>query len=157
MPWEVTGPVRERERFIEAYLTGFYTITELADRFGMSRQNLHKWLARHNLDGMKGLVDRSRAPLHIPHRTSDEVTEQIIAFRRRFPHSIPNLVRQDFWGLLLAHFAVRALMHEAALEKEIEATDLSFTHAVRTIARHLPLYVSFFPSPREEALQITLA
>ena len=27
MPWEVTGPVRERERFIEAYLTGFYTIT----------------------------------------------------------------------------------------------------------------------------------
>jgi len=53
MPWEVTGPVRERERFIEAYLTGFYTITELAERFGMSRQKLHKWLARHNLDGMK--------------------------------------------------------------------------------------------------------
>lgn len=70
---------------------------------------------------------------------------------------VPNLVRQDFWGLLLAHFAVRALMHEAALEKKIEATDLSFTHAVRTIARHLPLYVSFFPSPPEEALQITLA
>ena len=58
MPWEVTGPVRERERFIEAYLTGFYTITELADRFGMSRQKLHKWLTRHNVDGMKGLVDR---------------------------------------------------------------------------------------------------
>ncbi len=27
----------------------------------------------------------------------------------------PDLVRQDFWGLLLAHFAVRGLMHEAAL------------------------------------------
>ena len=39
MPWEVTGPVRERERFIEAYLTGFYRITEFAERFGMSRQN----------------------------------------------------------------------------------------------------------------------
>ena len=58
------GPVRERERFIEAYLTGFYTITELADRFGTSRQKLHKWLTRHNVDEMKGLVDRSRAPLH---------------------------------------------------------------------------------------------
>jgi transposase InsO family protein len=78
MPWEVTGPVKERTRFIETYLTGFYTITELAERFGMSRQNLHKWLARHNLDGMRGLADRSRAPLHIPHRTSDALAENIL-------------------------------------------------------------------------------
>jgi hypothetical protein len=70
---------------------------------------------------------------------------------------IPDLTRQDFWGLLLAHFGVRALMHEAALEEKIAPSDLSFTHAVRTIARYLPLYVSFFPSPQEEALQITLA
>ena len=70
---------------------------------------------------------------------------------------IPNLTRQDFWGLLLAHFGVRALMHEAALEQKIEATDLSFIHAVRTIARYLPLYVSFFPSAQQETIQITLA
>lgn len=70
---------------------------------------------------------------------------------------VPNLTRQDFWALLLAHFGVRALMHEAALEEKIEPGDLSFTHAVRTIARYLPLYVSFFPSPQEEALQVTLA
>src|SRR6185295_8565053 len=70
---------------------------------------------------------------------------------------VPNLTRQDFWALLLAHFGVRALMHEAALEEKIEAGDLSFTHALRTIARYLPLYVSFFPSPQEEALQVTLA
>lgn len=70
---------------------------------------------------------------------------------------IPDLTRQDFWALLLAHFGVRALMHQAALEQNIEATDLSFIHAVRTIARYLPLYVAFFPSPEEEAPQITLA
>lgn len=70
---------------------------------------------------------------------------------------VPNLTRQDFWGLLLAHFGVRALMHQAALEAKVDPGDLSFTHAVRTIARYLPLYVSFFPSPQEEALQITLA
>jgi hypothetical protein len=34
-------------------------------------------------------------------------------------------------------------MHEAALEQKIEAADLSFTHAVRTIIRYLPLYVFF--------------
>ena len=41
---------------------------------------------------MKGLVDRSRAPLQIPHRTSDEVAEKIIAFRRRFPHTGPRKI-----------------------------------------------------------------
>jgi len=92
MPWEVTGPVRERTRFIELYLTGFYTLTELAERFGMSRQKLHKWLGRHNVDGMKGLADRSRAPLHIPHRTSEKVAEKIIDFRRRFPHMGPRKI-----------------------------------------------------------------
>lgn len=68
---------------------------------------------------------------------------------------VPALTRQDFYGLLLAHFGVRALMHEAALEQKCDATDLSFIHAVRTIARYLPLYVSFFPS-EEETLPITL-
>ena len=92
MPWEVTGPVKERTRFIELYLTGLYTITELAERFGVSRQKLYKWLARHNVDGMKGLADRSRAPLHIPHRTTDDVAERIIEFRRRFPFMGPRKI-----------------------------------------------------------------
>jgi hypothetical protein len=70
---------------------------------------------------------------------------------------IPDLTRQDFYGLLLAHFGVRALMHDAALQEKIDATDLSFVHAVRTVGRYLPLYVSFFPSAEEEAPQITLA
>jgi hypothetical protein len=70
---------------------------------------------------------------------------------------IPELTRQDFYGLLLAHFAVRALMHDAALQEKVEASDLSFVHAVRTVARYLPLYVSFFPSAEEETPQITLA
>lgn len=92
MPWEVTGPVRERERFIDTYFTGMYSVTELAERFGVSRQKLHKWLARHNAEGMNGLEDRSRAPHHVPHRTSDDVAEKIVAFRRRFPHMGPRKI-----------------------------------------------------------------
>ena len=92
MPWKVTGPMDERTRFIELYLTGLYTITELAERFGMSRQKLHKWLARHNVDGMKGLVDRSRAPLRSPHRTNEQAIEMIVAFRQRFPHMGPRKI-----------------------------------------------------------------
>jgi len=58
----------------------------------------------------------------------------------------PDLVRQEFWGFLLAHFAVRGLMHEAALAGGEDPDRLSFTHAVRVIRRKLPQLAAFPPS-----------
>jgi len=58
---------------------------------------------------------------------------------------IPDLVRQEFWGLLLAHFAVRGLMHEAALRADEDPDRLSFLHAVRVVRRKLPLLAAFPP------------
>jgi len=84
-----------------------------------------------------------------------EVKTRLRGARVVLRSKVPDLVRQDFYGLLLAHFGVRALMHEAALEEKIEPSDLSFVHAVRTIGRYLPLYVSFFPS-KQETFSITL-
>ncbi len=59
---------------------------------------------------------------------------------------IPELVRQEFWGLLLAHFAVRGLMHEAALRADVDPDRLSFQHAVRVVRRKLPLFGVLPPS-----------
>src|SRR4030095_17250096 len=42
----------------------------------------------------------------------------------------PALVRQEFWGLLLAPFAVRGLMHEGALGVGEDPDRLSLAHAV---------------------------
>ena len=58
----------------------------------------------------------------------------------------PELVRQEFWGLLLAHFAVRGLMHEAALRADADPDRLSFSHAVRVVRRKLPLFAALSPS-----------
>jgi transposase IS4-like protein/DDE family transposase len=58
----------------------------------------------------------------------------------------PELVRQEFWGLLLAHFAVRGLMHEAALKADEDPDRLSFSHAVRVVRRKLPLFAALPPS-----------
>jgi len=55
----------------------------------------------------------------------------------------PDLVRQEFWGLLLAHFAVRGLMHEAALRADENPDRLSFLHAVRVVRRKLPPLAAF--------------
>ena len=61
----------------------------------------------------------------------------------------PDLVRQEFYGLLLAHFAVRGLMHEAALQAGEDPDRLSFLHAVRVIRRKLPHSVVIPPSGQE--------
>jgi hypothetical protein len=58
----------------------------------------------------------------------------------------PPLVRQEVWGLLLAHFAVRGLMHEAALQADEDPDRLSFLHAVRVIRRKLPHFAALSPS-----------
>ncbi len=58
----------------------------------------------------------------------------------------PELVRQEFWGLLLAHFALRGLMHEAALRADEDPDRLSFLHAVRVVRRKLPLFAAVPPS-----------
>ncbi len=58
----------------------------------------------------------------------------------------PALARQEFWGLLLAHFAVRGLMHEAALQAAEDPDRLSFSHAVRVVRRKLPLFAALPPS-----------
>jgi hypothetical protein len=57
----------------------------------------------------------------------------------------PDLVRQEFYGLLMAHFAVRALMHEAALKAGEDPDRLSFLHAVRVVRRKLPAFHAIPP------------
>ena len=57
----------------------------------------------------------------------------------------PDMVRQEFYGLLLAYFAIRGLMHEAALEVDEDPDGLSFTPVVRVIRRKLPTINAFSP------------
>ena len=61
----------------------------------------------------------------------------------------PDLVKQEFYGLLLTHFSVRGLMHEAALKADEDPDRLSFLHAVRVVRRKMAGFVSFSPSGPE--------
>jgi hypothetical protein len=61
----------------------------------------------------------------------------------------PELVEQEFWGLLMAHFAIRGLMHEAALKADEDPDRLSFLHAVRVVQRRLARYAAIPPSAEE--------
>ncbi len=75
-----------------------------------------------------------------------ELKTQLRGARVVLRSKAPELVRQEFWGLLLAHFAVRGLMHEAALRANEDPDRLSFSHAVRVVRRKVPLFAALPPS-----------
>jgi hypothetical protein len=61
----------------------------------------------------------------------------------------PELVKQEFYGLLMAHFAIRGLMHEAALRADEDPDPLSFLHAVRVVQRRMARFAAISPSAQK--------
>lgn len=76
----------------------------------------------------------------------DELKTHLRGGRIVLRSKTPELVAQEFYGLMMAHFAVRGLMHEAALQADVDPDELSFIHAVRVIRRKLPAAAAFPPS-----------
>jgi putative transposase len=85
MPWLETKPMDERMRFIMALKQGLYSMTELCERHGISRQAGYNCLKRYEAEGVEGLKNRSHAPKHCPHKISPEVAEAVIQLRRQKP------------------------------------------------------------------------
>jgi hypothetical protein len=75
-----------------------------------------------------------------------ELKTQLRGARVVLRSKTPELVKQEVWGLLLAHFAVRGLMHEAALQADEDPDRLSFSHTVRVVRRKLPQFAALPPS-----------
>jgi hypothetical protein len=79
----------------------------------------------------------------------DELKTHLRGARIVLRSKAPDLVRQEFYGLLMAHFAIRGLMHEAALKANEDPDRLSFLHAVRVVRRKLAVYPAIPPSKEE--------
>lgn len=76
----------ERARFITLHEQGYYSMAELATRFGISRKTGYKWLERYQSGGMDALEEQSRAPHACPHRTSAAAEAALIQTRTAHPH-----------------------------------------------------------------------
>lgn len=77
--------------------------------------------------------------------TYKELKKHLNLSRITLRSKTPELVKQEFWALVLTHFAVRGVMHEAALEAGEDPDGISFTHSLNVIRRHLPRFGSFPP------------
>ena len=70
---------------------------------------------------------------------NDEITTHQLDRPVELRSRTPCGVVQEIYGVLLAHNAVRALMHEAATSADIDPRSLSFIHAVRVVRETVPL------------------
>jgi transposase InsO family protein len=77
--------MKERQRLVQAYVTGRYRVSELADDFGVSRKTAHKWLRRFAQYGPEGLADRSHAAQSHPNATPDDVVAAVIREKQAHP------------------------------------------------------------------------
>lgn len=68
----------------------------------------------------------------------DEVKTHLKGSALTLRSKTPQLVEQEFWGLMIAHRALRSLIHEAALKNQLDPDEISFTHSVRIVKRTLP-------------------
>ena len=88
--------MEQRYQAVLAVIAEGVPVVEVAARFGVSRQTVHRWLRRYEGDGLGGLVDRSHRPARCSHQMDPVVEVWLLEARRRHPE----------WG-------PRRLVHEA--------------------------------------------
>ncbi|WP_248243450.1 helix-turn-helix domain-containing protein, partial [Microbacterium kunmingense] len=103
-------------------VAGGLTVSAAAAEYGMSRQYLHKLLARYRDEGLDGLDARTRAPKSSPHAVTDRVRERIVQLRQALaaagtdagPVTIAWHLQQE--GLRPPSTStIRRVLHQAAL------------------------------------------
>src|SRR5215213_7660751 len=75
MPWSQVSPMDQRLQLVAEYLTGLYSMTELATSYGVSRRIGYYWVGRYQRDGH--LDAGSRRPHTSPTATPADVVERL--------------------------------------------------------------------------------
>jgi transposase InsO family protein len=88
------GLVEQRHKAILEVLGGA-SVTDVARRYGVTRQTVHAWLRRYAHSGLAGLVDRSSRPENCPHQMPPEVVARVVELRRTHPFWGPRSIRHQ--------------------------------------------------------------
>jgi transposase-like protein len=90
MPWKGVTVSEERHRFLEDFRLGYYTVTDLAERFSISRKTAHKWIDRLEKTGEIGFHELSRRPHHSPAATAPATVCELVPTPQAHPHWGPD-------------------------------------------------------------------
>ncbi|EIG57766.1 hypothetical protein Bra1253DRAFT_02438, partial [Bradyrhizobium sp. WSM1253] len=92
MPWRESCAMDQRVNFISEQRTGLWTMTELCERYEISRKTGYKWLERYRLEGPGGLGDRSHAARVHGRATPRHIVDAIVGLRLERPSWGPRKI-----------------------------------------------------------------
>ncbi len=92
MPWKVINQMELKTQLVTDFNKEHFSITDLSQKYGISRPTVYKWIERYKRFGIQGLKEQSRAPQYCPHRTSEAmlklIIEEKLENRKRGPRKV---------------------------------------------------------------------
>ena len=77
MPWQGVTVEEQRENFIRDWKLSLWSVSELAERFCISRKTAYKWINRFCDTGKQGYKERSRRPHTSPNATPQYIVNEL--------------------------------------------------------------------------------
>lgn len=87
--------MEQRYQAVMAVVQDGWKVSEVADRLGVSRQAVHKWIARYETGGLPALADRSHRPQSCAHQIAPELEALICELRRQHPGWGPRRILHE--------------------------------------------------------------
>ncbi len=111
----------QRYQAVLAVISDGLSISQVAEKVGVSRQTLHAWLARYEAEGLEGLVDRSHRPVSCPHQMPAAVEAELLELRRSRPYWGPRrlvfeLAKRRVGPVVSESAAYRALVRAGMID-----------------------------------------
>lgn len=82
--------VEQRYHAVMEVLSAGAQVTEVAERYGVSRKSVHAWIRRYRDEGLAGLEDRSHRPRAHPWQLDGEIEARVCELRREHPRWGPR-------------------------------------------------------------------
>jgi putative transposase len=93
MGWKDACVEEEKLRFIADRLRGDVSMTELCERYGVSREAGYELVRRYQAEGARCVEARSRAPHRQARETDEELVSAIVALRMQYADWGPKKLR----------------------------------------------------------------
>jgi transposase InsO family protein len=114
MPWKTVNPMDQKIQLIADWQSQHFSLTDLSQKYGISRPTVYKLIERYKRSGIDGLKEQSRAPKNCPHRTPLGMLRLLIReklrnrkrgprkiraqLKRRYPHlNLPATSTISYW------------------------------------------------------------
>src|SRR2546428_3608565 len=99
MPWKTSSVMEEKLRFVFEHELRERTMTELCERYEITRQTGYVWLRRYREAGVAGLLEHSRAAHRHHNQMPRELEQQVLELRQAHmrwgPRKLKRILERD--------------------------------------------------------------